>query len=101
VIHAALGMTTDLRQQRSLVAERPAQLERFLSELEIEHEPAVDSVEAMIERITLFGFDARVELSAAEGDALTVQLTRERLELLELDEGQIVWVRAARERTFA
>ena len=30
-----------------------------------------------------------------------VQLTRDRLELLELEEGQIVWVRAARERTFA
>jgi len=45
--------------------------------------------------------DARVELTPAEGAALTLQLTRERLEELELGQGQIVWVRAGRERLFA
>ena len=55
----------------------------------------------MIERITLYGFDARVELTPAEGDVLTVQLTRQGLEELELEQGQIVWVRAAHERVFA
>jgi sulfate transport system ATP-binding protein len=70
-------------------------------ELEIVRAPALEAVEAMIERITLYGFDARVELAPAEGDALTLQLTRERLEELELEQGQIVWVQAARERTFA
>ena len=45
-------------------------------ELEIVEAPSADSVEAMIERITLYGFDARVELTPAEGDVLTVQLTR-------------------------
>ena len=60
-----------------------------------------DAVEAMVERITLYGFDARVELARARATALTVQLTRERLEELELEQGQIVWVRAARERSFA
>ena len=70
-------------------------------ELEIVETPSADSVEAMIERITLYGFDARVELTPAEGDVLTVQLTRQGLEELELEQGQIVWVRAARERVFA
>jgi sulfate/thiosulfate transport system ATP-binding protein len=70
-------------------------------ELEIVETPSADSVEAMIERITLYGFDARVELTPAEGDLLTVQLTRQGLEELELEQGQIVWVRAARERVFA
>ena len=70
-------------------------------ELEIVETPSADAVEAMIERITLYGFDARVELTPAEGDVLTVQLTRQGLEELELEQGQIVWVRAAHERVFA
>jgi sulfate transport system ATP-binding protein len=70
-------------------------------ELEIVETPSADSVEAMIERITLYGFDARVELTPAEGNLLTVQLTRQGLEELELEQGQIVWVRAVRERVFA
>ena len=70
-------------------------------ELEIVETPSADSVEALIERITLYGFDARIELTPAEGDVLTVQMTRQGLEELELEQGQIVWVRAARERVFA
>ena len=69
-------------------------------ELEIIGTPSADSVEAMIERITLYGFDARVELTPAEGGVLTVQLTRQGLEELELEQGQIVWVQAAREQVF-
>ncbi len=37
----------------------------------------------------------------ANGEPLTVQLTREQLEELEVERGQIVWVRADRERLFA
>ena len=70
-------------------------------ELEVVDLPTPGAVEAMIERITLYGFDARVELTPAEGDMLTVQLTRQSLEELELAQGQIVWVRAAQERVFA
>jgi sulfate transport system ATP-binding protein len=70
-------------------------------ELAIEHEPHDGAVEAMVERITLYGFDARVELVGADGEQLTVQLTRERLEELEVERGQIVWLRADRERLFA
>ena len=54
----------------------------------------------MIERITTYGFDARVELVTADGENVTVQMTREHLEQLELERGQIVWVRPDRERVF-
>ncbi len=69
-------------------------------ELDIAYDPVPDGVEAMVMRVTHFGFEARVELAAADGDALLVQLTRDRLEELELEQGQIVWVRPARERFF-
>ncbi len=70
-------------------------------DLEIAHEPGERSVEAMIERISRLGFEVRVELSAADGESITVQVTRDRLEELELERGQIVWVTPARERAFA
>jgi sulfate transport system ATP-binding protein len=70
-------------------------------EVEILPDPVDRGVEAMVDRITSYGFDARVELSPAEGDPVTVQLTRERLDLLELERGQIVWLRVAAERVFA
>jgi sulfate transport system ATP-binding protein len=70
-------------------------------ELDLVDYPAPDAVEAMVERITLYGFDARVELVPAEGDTLTIQLTRQELLERELEQGQIVWVRAAREQIFA
>jgi sulfate transport system ATP-binding protein len=70
-------------------------------ELEVVQEQNGDAVEALVERVTLYGFDARVELTGATGDPLALQLTREQLEELELERGQIVWVRAAREQLFA
>ena len=70
-------------------------------ELEIAHEPSRDAVEAIVERITPFGFDARIDLALADGETVHVQLTRDRLELLELGRGEIVWVRPDRERVFS
>ena len=70
-------------------------------ELEIAHEPSEEAVEALVERITPYGFDARIDLTLADGDTLHVQMTRDRLELLELARGEIVWVRPDRERVFA
>lgn len=70
-------------------------------ELDLLAAPTDDAIEVLIDRITEYGFDARVELTAADGTALTVRLTRERLEQLELEQGQIVWVRHDRERVFA
>jgi len=70
-------------------------------ELEIVDVPSDGAVEALVERVTTYGFDARIELTPGEGDPLTIQLTRERLEQLEVEQGQIVWVQAVAERTFA
>jgi len=70
-------------------------------ELDLSPDPAPGAVEAQIERITRYGFDARIELVTADGSELLVQVTRERLEELELMPGQIVGVVALNERTFA
>jgi len=70
-------------------------------DLDVSHEPVADGFEAMIGRIVHLGFEARVELVAAAGDDLTIQLTRDRLDELELERGQIVWVRPAHQRVFA
>jgi sulfate transport system ATP-binding protein len=70
-------------------------------DLDVRAEPAPGAVEAQIERVTRYGFDARVELVSADGEGLLVQLTRDRLEELELERGQIVWVLPQHNRTFA
>jgi sulfate transport system ATP-binding protein len=69
-------------------------------DLEISLDPVVGGVETMVDRITRFGFDVRVELMPADGDQLLVQLTRDRLDELELERGQIVWVTPANEHSF-
>ncbi len=70
-------------------------------DLDLSPDPAPGAIEVQIERITRYGFDARIELVTAEGSELLVQVTRDRLEELELMPGQIVWVVALDERTFA
>ena len=70
-------------------------------DLELAHEPLAGSVEAMIDRISRLGFEARVELTGADGEPVVVQVTRDQLDELELERGQIVWASPARERVFA
>ena len=70
-------------------------------DLDLSPEPAPGAVEAQIERITRYGFDARIELVTADGSELLVQVTRDRLDELELASGQIVWAASLSERTFA
>ena len=57
--------------------------------------------EAMVDRVTHLGFEVRVELVRDDGEALSAQLTREEAEALELERGQIVYVRPTRETTFS
>jgi sulfate transport system ATP-binding protein len=52
--------------------------------------------EAMVERVVHLGFEVRVELTAADGERLTVQLTRDEAEELELARGDVVWLHARR-----
>ena len=67
-------------------------------DVELLLEPDGDGVvEAMVERVVHLGFEVRVELVREDGQHLTAQLTQEQAELLELERGQIVYVRPSRE----
>jgi sulfate transport system ATP-binding protein len=61
-------------------------------ELEIVQEPAGATREAQITRIVHLGFEVRCELVDETGAAVTVELTRERADELELADGQIVYL---------
>jgi sulfate transport system ATP-binding protein len=69
-------------------------------DLELMTEPSDGEDEAMIERIVHLGFEVRVELLRADGEKLRAQLTRDRCEELELEVGQIVYLRPSHERVF-
>ena len=56
--------------------------------------------EAMVERLVHLGFEVRVELVRDDGERLSAQITREQAEALELDQGQIVYIRPRRETVF-
>jgi sulfate/thiosulfate transport system ATP-binding protein len=63
-------------------------------------EPDAGDFEAMVERVVHLGFEVRVELVRDDGQHLLVQLTKEDAEQLELERGQIVYVRSSRETVF-
>jgi sulfate transport system ATP-binding protein len=56
--------------------------------------------EAMVERVSHLGFEVRAELVRDDGTPIAVQLTRDEAERLELERGQIVYVRPTRVRHF-
>jgi sulfate transport system ATP-binding protein len=70
-------------------------------DVDIRHEPNGQTIEAMVDRIVHLGFEVRVELTLTDGDQFSVQLTRDEVEELELEEGQIVFVRPRSTRVFA
>ena len=65
-------------------------------ELALLDAPRPDAVEVMVERITPRDFDARIDLVSSDGAPLVARVTRDQLERLELEAGQIVWARAER-----
>jgi sulfate transport system ATP-binding protein len=71
-------------------------------DVELRLEPHLDagSAEAMVERVVHLGFEVRAELVRDDGQQLLAQLTREEAEELELERGQIVYVRPSRETVF-
>jgi sulfate transport system ATP-binding protein len=69
-------------------------------DLELTLEPNGSTREAMIERIVHLGFEVRVDLVREDGEPLSVQLTRDEAERLELGRGQIVFVRPTKQTTF-
>jgi sulfate transport system ATP-binding protein len=58
--------------------------------------PAEGAVEAQIKRIVHLGFEIRVDLETGDGLHVWAQLTRPQIEELELEEGQLVYVRPSR-----
>src|SRR4051812_17324695 len=56
--------------------------------------------EAQVERVVHLGFEVRAELVRDDGETLAVQLTRDQAAQLELERGQIVYVRPTRATVF-
>ena len=69
-------------------------------DVEILLEPNGTSRKALVERLAHFGFEVRAELVRDDGQHLLAQLTQEQAEQLELERGQIVYVRPSRETVF-
>jgi len=70
-------------------------------DVELLLEPNGATQEAMVQRLVHLGFEVRVELVRDDGEVLSAQLTREQVESLELQRGQIVYVRPTRQTVFA
>jgi sulfate/thiosulfate transport system ATP-binding protein len=62
-------------------------------DLDVLLEPTEGAEEMQVKRIVHLGFEVRVDLETGSGLHVWAQLTRMELEHLELEEGQIVWVR--------
>jgi sulfate transport system ATP-binding protein len=69
-------------------------------DVELLLEPNGATQEAMVQRLVHLGFEVRVELVRDDGEVLSAQLTREQVEALELQPGQIVYVRPTRQTVF-
>jgi sulfate transport system ATP-binding protein len=65
-------------------------------DVELLLQPADDAIEAMVERVARLGFEVRIDLVLADGEAARAQLTRDELVELELVRGDVVWARASR-----
>jgi sulfate transport system ATP-binding protein len=60
----------------------------------LQHDAEPGTIEALVQRVVRVGFEVRVELVLADGDPVTVLLTRREARELEIAGGQIVHVRA-------
>jgi sulfate transport system ATP-binding protein len=69
-------------------------------DVELLLEPNGATQEAMVQRLVHLGFEVRVELLRDDGEILSAQLTREHVEALELQHGQIVYVRPVKQTVF-
>jgi sulfate transport system ATP-binding protein len=69
-------------------------------DVELGHEANGSTREAQVLRVVRLGFETRVELERDDGQRLNAQLTRDEAEELELREGDIVYLRTRKTRTF-
>ncbi len=70
-------------------------------DVQVRLEPAAGTSEAMIERLVHLGFEVRAELVLPDGQRLLAQLSREEAGELDVEQGQIVYVRPEPQRIFA
>jgi sulfate/thiosulfate transport system ATP-binding protein len=70
-------------------------------DVELLLEPNGTTQEAMVQRLVHLGFEVRIDLVRDDGEVLSAQLTREQVEALELQNGQIVYVRPIRQTVFS
>jgi sulfate/thiosulfate transport system ATP-binding protein len=70
-------------------------------DVELLLEPNGVTQEALVQRLVHLGFEVRAELVRDDGEVLSAQLTREQVEALELQPGQIVYVRPTRQTVFS
>jgi sulfate transport system ATP-binding protein len=70
-------------------------------DVQLSHEPNGSTREAQVMRVVRLGFETRVELERDDGQRLSAQLTRDEADQLELRDGDIVYVKTRRSRTFA
>jgi len=66
-------------------------------DVDVRTTPAAGSIEAQVERIIHLGFEVRLELVTGDGVPIHAQITREACDELELQEGQIVYIRPNRQ----
>jgi sulfate/thiosulfate transport system ATP-binding protein len=62
--------------------------------------PNGSTQKAVVERIVHLGFEVRVDLEHESGEHFSVQLTRDEADQLELENGQIVYVKPTKETLF-
>jgi sulfate/thiosulfate transport system ATP-binding protein len=70
-------------------------------DLALSPEPGDGALEAIVTRVVHLGFEVRVEVALADGESLSVQLTRAEADQLEVTAGDIVWVRHAGARALS
>jgi sulfate transport system ATP-binding protein len=61
-------------------------------DITIRHERAEGAQEGVVTRITLLGFEVRVELMLRGGNTISAQLTRSEADGLEISTGDVVWL---------
>jgi sulfate transport system ATP-binding protein len=70
-------------------------------DIQVLDEPSAEATEAIVERVARVGFEVRVEAALGDGAPVSVLVTRDEAEQLELHAGQIVWLRHTRPRVLA
>ena len=70
-------------------------------DIEVLHAPEEGTIEALVERVVRLGFEVRAHVLLADGGRLPVAMTRARAAELELEPGQIVFLRPDRSGAFS